>query len=272
MKRRTKWTILFSALLALSACSKDAGEDMEVECERIDVGGTAYCTYEQPITETGYDCPQDLPHAVDFQGHTVCSPTESIPDEDRGPLEEHFAQGSGEPVDGGTDGGGETTLSQLCTTPQAYDGQTVTLDGSQIETINVGTTRGCPDTGEGCCNAVVTGFVLACGQNQVGNVDRDTAIVLVAGDDAGFEFVQGEVVTDEVADLEGLVKGEIRMGCVGQECYEVCGPAAPEEIISFTGTFRSSGGPFYPTTRGGLGDPPGIFDYAVEVTNMEVAE
>ncbi len=254
--------------LSVIGCSGDEPEQ-QVQCERIDVDGTAYCTYAQPITETGYDCPPDLAHAVDFQGHTVCSPTESIPAEDRSALEEHFAGANGQPVDGGTDGGGEPTVAQLCADPQAYDGQTVTLDGSLIETVTMGTTRGCGDTGEACCNAVVTNYVLACDRNSIGNVDSSTAIVLVADEDAGFEYVEGEVVTDEVEDLAGLVEGRIRMGCVGQECYEVCAPAAPAEITSFTGTFRT-GGSFTPDTQGGLGEPPGIYNHAVEVTSVEL--
>lgn len=103
MKRMTRW-ILFSLAVTVAAagCSDDTPDESTVQCERIELDGTAYCTYKQPITETGYDCPQDLPNAIPFDEHTVCSADKQLPEEHEEPLREHFTESTPD-LDGGTD-------------------------------------------------------------------------------------------------------------------------------------------------------------------------
>ncbi|QDG51003.1 hypothetical protein FIV42_09720 [Persicimonas caeni] len=106
----TRWIVLggllTGSLLTTSACSADLDpkeqDDLRVACDRIDVEGSEYCVYRQPITETGYECPQDLPNAISFEGHTVCSDEEQLPPDHAQPIREHF---EGSPLDGGMDGG-----------------------------------------------------------------------------------------------------------------------------------------------------------------------
>lgn len=265
MKQMTKW-LLIGFLLTVCACSSDE-PDNQIECERVDIDDTEYCTYEQQITETGYDCPQDLPNAIPFEGHTVCSGDEDIPQEHEEPLREHFA-GSGESPDAGPNAdAGSPTLAELCADPQAYDGRTVTFEGRLIETRSYGTAAGCE-----CCNAVTVDFLLSCGQTDQGNVAPETAIVLVADPDAGFEEVHGVVHDEPGSQLADLIDdSSTDMGCVGQSCYEVCTPAPPEEIVSFTGTFRT-GGEFRTNSIIGGSPHSESYNHAVEVADVEVTE
>jgi hypothetical protein len=98
--------MIFAALIAITAaCTNDQpdqNDDPQFSCERIEVDQAEYCIYEQPITETGYDCPPDLMNPIPFGGQTVCSATEEIPDDHQRPLREHIDDQQG-PLDGGRD-------------------------------------------------------------------------------------------------------------------------------------------------------------------------
>jgi hypothetical protein len=93
MKRIAKSMMIIFALAAVGCSdaenSNESEDDEQVHCERVEVDGEEYCVYGTPITETGYDCPQDLPNAISMGGGTVCSRNDEVPDDHRDPLEDH---------------------------------------------------------------------------------------------------------------------------------------------------------------------------------------
>jgi hypothetical protein len=101
MKRMTTW-MLAALLLTMVGCSSDDEPDEQVLCERFEVDQTEYCVYEQPITETGYDCPQDLMNPIPFEAGTVCSGAREIPSDHERPIRERMEEPSG-PSDAGPD-------------------------------------------------------------------------------------------------------------------------------------------------------------------------
>lgn len=71
---------VWCCLLVLSVCACDKAEYQEpaqgVSCGDgtfVDVDGEAFCVYEGPITETGFECPPETPHQMDFDGRGICA-------------------------------------------------------------------------------------------------------------------------------------------------------------------------------------------------------
>lgn len=112
MNKLIGWTLL-AALTTTLGCTSDQHDENNVACQRVTIDQTDYCTYQQPITETGYDCPADLPNAIPFEGHTVCSREQDIPPAHQAPLREHIAH-SDTPPDGGWDVGEDTLDADTC--------------------------------------------------------------------------------------------------------------------------------------------------------------
>ena len=83
-------------LLAGGACSGADSNRQVVECDRVEVDGRKYCVYDQPITETGYDCPQGMSHPVGMNGGTVCSGTEKVPEKHKEKLREEMERDTSE--------------------------------------------------------------------------------------------------------------------------------------------------------------------------------
>ncbi|MCB9537707.1 MAG: hypothetical protein H6704_15760, partial [Myxococcales bacterium] len=104
--RAAGWT--GGALLALAGCVVAPAED--ADCE----GGTAYseagnamCVYRGGIQETGFECPDAMPHRGDFDDFTVCSerPVDR-PMADRAWCASGHCEAPRELPDGGAPGGG----------------------------------------------------------------------------------------------------------------------------------------------------------------------
>ena len=88
-------SIAWSALL-FAACSSSS-DDVCGAGEATDFGGETYCLYRAAITEEGFMCPPALMHRFDFDGFSVCAPSEMLPDG----FEEHARRELGTELDGG---------------------------------------------------------------------------------------------------------------------------------------------------------------------------
>jgi hypothetical protein len=98
--------MLFVLAGVTNGCSSDEEPQEQVLCERYEVEQTEYCVYQQPITETGYDCPPDLPNGIPFEMGTVCGGESEIPAGHERPIRERM-DGSNQPNDAGVDSGGD---------------------------------------------------------------------------------------------------------------------------------------------------------------------
>lgn len=85
-------------LFSVSACG-DSTQDRDNQTESCNdksekhaVGDREYCVYtgSQPITETGFDCPQGFPHRKQVGDTPVCSSDEEIPEDHRQDIDERY--------------------------------------------------------------------------------------------------------------------------------------------------------------------------------------
>lgn len=245
-----KWMMIavFATSLGCTSDPSNNGGDKQASCERTEIDGTEYCTYEQPITETGYDCPPDLSNPIPFEGHTVCSSRTEIPQEHHDPLREHIDQSSTQP-DAGT---GDSLIAALCANPAQYHGQSITVPGESLRTPGYGHTIQCPypdtgtDAGRTCCNSLEGVFVIRCPQGS------QSRIILNPGPNAGADF-----------------------WCSGDNCGMICDPAQPSDIASVTGIFHSDDAP-YNSVHDGFGPDGdwshGSFSAELEVSNFVLAD
>ncbi len=150
---------------------------------------------------------------------------------------------SGANRDGGTDAPTETvdggrcasvTLAEACAQPERYDGCELDLHGPIVARTR-GTLIGCT-----CCNAIQTSYVFECAGVDAGGPGFTSDIVLESDTSGIWRDVHGVVVD------EGRTNNVIRsliptfhtaLGCVGQDCFEVCAPAAPEQLLGARGRF-----------------------------------
>lgn len=72
-------------------------ESCNDKSEKHSVGGREYCVYtgSQPITETGFDCPQGFPHRQQVGDTPVCSSEQEIPEDHRQDIDERFNNDGG---------------------------------------------------------------------------------------------------------------------------------------------------------------------------------
>ena len=96
-----RFSLLATALLALSAC-EPAEEDSCPDENSYDQDGQEFCVYQQDVTETGFDCPSDLPNRVNGPTYTICAGSDaqagSLGDERIGEIEAGYAQQVGDPT------------------------------------------------------------------------------------------------------------------------------------------------------------------------------
>lgn len=258
--------IFFYIAVALFAAG--CSSDPEATCDTVTVDGTEYCVYQGAITETGYDCPPDKPHMFRDEGLdlAVCSaqderpPFEAIDEAWEQQVGEGRNNNSGGPnssntgtntqPNNSTNGPEEVPLvaaSKLCSDPQAHDGARVRISADEVSE-SVGQTL--VDCG-GCCNSAFTDFVLEC--------DDSDAIVLTPVDTADWPSATGRAETASAVTTPS--SNTTQMGCLGQECYQICAPGRLSEVATFTGVFRI--GEFF--------SPAGDGDYpmALEVESFE---
>lgn len=242
MNSMTKWiTPLALALLTLTAACSDGDNDgngngddnndqPQVECQRLEVEDAEYCLYEQPITETGYDCPPDLANPMDFQGRTVCGAEGELPDEHRGPIGDEFdsIDDSDDLPDGVWEGSeGRRAVEALCDAPESFDGESVTISHEMLAGQGVASNSTCqPDAGP-CCSYAMDVFFVPCDPDDADPVPSDDLILLIAAPSASFDV--------------GCWKEDCG-DCSGDSCERSCTPAEPDEIDSVEGVFRSGGG------------------------------
>lgn len=80
--------VMVWCLCAVAVCGCDSPEyrdsSLSVSCGEgtfVEVEGEAFCIYEGPITETGFECPPEVPHQMEFEGRGVCAQN-SMPEEE----------------------------------------------------------------------------------------------------------------------------------------------------------------------------------------------
>lgn len=122
-------------------------------------------------------------------------------------------------------GDGSVTGCQLCASPEAYDGQRMTLVGPFAAPM-FGTGVGCC-----CCNSMLGYLVVPCDGARV---------VLRPAPGLELPTTQALRVPPYPADPLSLhaTGRSIVFGCMGQDCFEQCNPAPPERLVSVTGTYR----------------------------------
>lgn len=74
------FTLAPTALALGSGCS-DTLDETCGRGESLEVDGDTYCIYRQEIIEEGFDCPQNLQSDFQFEGGTVCAPSNNLPPE-----------------------------------------------------------------------------------------------------------------------------------------------------------------------------------------------
>ena len=130
----------------------------------------------------------------------------------------------------GDAGGGDIPAPErvalaICDDPARFDGELVVMRAA-LEPRRSCTAVDCRGAGyDSCCNYCLTTFVAPCGGEQ--------AIMLleVPG------FVGDPVpVTSEV--WPPTSPGEVRFGCLGDDCSESCAPAPADRIREVTGIVR----------------------------------
>ena len=151
-----------------------------------------------------------------------------------------------DPVGGeGDDEPVETTHQELCDDPSGMDGLSVSVSAQGLESVATMTGEDCD-----CCNAVWVDFVFSCSD------DFGDGVVLTTADGTDLEEVEASNTTGTY---------QTTMGCVGEECSEVCAPAPLSELESVVGVFRAQEGTA-PHSDGG------VYDFHIEVESVKLAE
>ncbi len=140
----------------------------------------------------------------------------------------------------------ETTYQELCADPDGMDGLTVEVSAQGLEAVKSISGGGDCD----CCGAVWVDYVFSCSE------EYGDGVVLTAADGAELEEV-------EATNMTGTYK--TTMGCVGEECSEVCAPAPVDELESIVGIFRKEEGTA-PHSDGGT------YDFHLEVESVILVE
>jgi hypothetical protein len=119
----------------------------------------------------------------------------------------------------------EEVAAEICADPAWFDGERVTMR-APLEPRRLCTAVSCRDAGyDSCCNYCLTTFVVPCGGG--------TEIQLAEAPGLAGDPVP---VTSEV--WPPSEPGEVRFGCLGDDCSESCAPAPADRIREVTGVVR----------------------------------
>lgn len=209
-------------------CSSKETSDSSAACgngSHFERDDETYCYYASELIIEGFECPPAVPNLYNGpNGDIICAP---IPDLPRDVVDGVFQDWQ---IEENPPTSEQRTQTELCADPQSFaTGTTLQLTGATVEIGELTCTMaGCgpiglndagnpSDMGSSppqCCNFCTGPLVIECGE---------TTIPLALANESTIDPIQGEVIEETSPELAGLIEnGTSALGCIGQQCHEVC--------------------------------------------------